>query len=209
MKKMIFLALILLCCGCRARYELTFNDNTISDNLSVSYPNNGVSNSQIDSIYSNSFYALGRDHLYNYRNNSSNSTILINYSYDYNVSEFDLANIPNNCFTDFNFVNEDNKYYFFVDGMFKCGYYAYEHLDSLDIVISTNHVVIQENADEKKNGKYIWHVNPDNESFSLRFVTSEKIKNNNFKYYLLGFSLLFIIVCIFFVVRKFRFKNEI
>ena len=67
--------------------------------------------------------------------------------------------------------------------------------------------VLQNNANEIKNGKYIWHINPEDENFSLRFITSKDVINTNSKYYIIGLSLL-LVVCIFFIVRKFKVRKE-
>lgn len=205
MKKLYILICILLCCGCKARYEIKFNDNKIDDRLSVTYSKN-------DEIF-RSFVSepiLAIDNVpYDLNENNTGDYVNLNYTHSFSVDEYSKARIPSSCFTNYNFIEEDNKYYFVIDGDFLCRHIAYNYFDSLDIVISTNHVVIENNAGEVKNGKYIWHVNPDDETFSLRFIISKSVKNENSKYYLLGFSVLFIGVCIFFVVRKFKTKNEI
>ncbi len=209
MKKIFILLFVFLCCGCSAKYEISFIDNYITDNLSVTYKRNNETNSQIDSLFSNSFYSLGREKLYNYKNNSNSSFISFDLSYKYDVNDYAIANIPNNCFTNYQFFKENDKYYFFADGSFKCGYYAYEYLDSLDIVISTNHVVFDDNSDEQKNGKYIWHVDPNTDDFSLRFVVSDNVKKNNIIMYFL-FSILFLILLFgLYIFYRNRKNNEI
>ena len=129
----------------------------------------------------------------------------LNYTHSFGNDEYSKAFVPNSCFSSFNFIKEDDKYYFIADGDFLCRHIANVYFDSLDIVISTNHVVIQDNADEKKNGKYIWHVNPDSETFSLNFVVSSQVRGGNFKSYFWGvFSIVGIgvIVCIYIIKIK-------
>ncbi len=174
MKKYIILLFILLCCGCSAKYEISFIDDNISDSLTVTYPRNGQTDSQINDNFSNSFYSIGRSNLYNFKNLSNDNDVIINLSYNYSSDFYKSSNIPNSCFEHFKFMNDDDKYYLFASGTFKCGYYAYEYLDSLDIIINTNHDVIENNADEVIDDKYIWHVNTADNNFELKFITSKE-----------------------------------
>ena len=205
MKKVCILVCILLCCGCKARYEIKFNDSKIDDKLSITY---SKEDDAFRSFAPNPLNAL--DNIpYDLKSNDAGNYINLNYTHSFDVENYSRAYVPSTCFSNYNFIKEDDKYYFFVDGEFLCQHIAYVYFDSLDIVISTNHVVLQENADEKKNGKYIWHVNPGNDSFSLRFVTSSKVKNNKSNHVLFGGGLLLFGAFIFFVVKKMQNKNEI
>lgn len=174
MKKLLFLLFVLLCCGCSAKYEISFIDDNISDSLTITYPRDGQTDSQINDNFSNSFYSIGRSKLYNFENLSNENDVVINLSYGYNLINFKSSNIPNSCFEHFKFMDDDDKYYLFANGTFKCGYYAYEYLDSLDIIIDTNHDVIENNASEVIGDKYIWHVNTNDNNFELKFITSKK-----------------------------------
>ncbi len=195
MKKIYILICILLCCGCRAKYEIKFSDNSINDNLSVTYSKN---DEIIRSFAPDPLYALGdNQYVLNTKDNGRNMDL--SYTYNFNTDDYSKAFIPNSCFSSFNFIKEDGKYYFMADGEFLCKHIANKYFDSLDIVIDTNHVVIQSNADEVKKGKYIWHINPDSEEVSLKLVVSEKIiKNNSNTYFwgvisIVGIGVLFII----------------
>lgn len=174
LKKLYILICILLCCGCSAKYEIDFKDNNISDKLSITYSKN---DEIIRSFAPDPLFAL--DNIpYDLETKDNGDSIDLKYSYTFTTSEYSNAFIPASCFTSFNFVNENDMYYFIADGEFLCSHIANKYFDSLDIVISTNHLVVQNNADEIKNGKYIWHVNPD-EEISLRFIVSSKVANTS------------------------------
>ena len=151
-------------------------------------------------------YAID-NYIYNLNENNKGDSISLNYNYSFDTVQYSRAFIPSSCFSNYNFIEEEDNYYFIVDGEFLCRHIANNYFDSLDIVISTNHVVLQNNANEIKNGKYIWHVSPEDENFSLRFITSKDVINTNSKYYIIGLSLL-LVVCIFFIVRKFKVRKE-
>ena len=212
MKKFLIIITLLLCCACSARYEIELVDDKVHDNLSVSFDRQGLTDSQVSDFYSGSFYALGRDKIYNFSNNRVSDKIMINYNYDYRINEFSNANIPNSCFDIFKFFGDDDKYYLFASGVFKCSYQEYVKLDSLDIVVSTNYTVLENNADEVKDDKYIWHVDVNSSDFSLRFITNkqkinEKKKSINIvqvSLYIGIFGVVALVVALFVLIKNKR-----
>ena len=183
MKKYLVLFLIILCCGCSAKYNISFIDDKITDEIVVSYERSGESNDDIIETFSDAFNSIGRDKFYNFKDMSDNYNVNAHLNYEFDVNNYDDANIPNSCFETFKFLSDDEKYYLFAQGAFKCGYYAYEELDSLDVVISTNHAVLENNADEVDNNKYVWHIDSNSDNVNIRFVvkkkTASKIESRN------------------------------
>lgn len=205
MKKICILICILLCCGCKAKYEINFNGNKINDKLSVSYSKD----EEILRPYApDPLYAVDNNP-YNLKSNTKGDYTDLKYTYTFNIEQYSKAFIPSSCFSSYNFLETDDKYYFLIDGEFLCSHIAFNYFDSLDIVISTNHVVIDDNADEKKNGKYIWHVSPDDEELSLRLITSKAVKKSHSLLYLFGGLSLFVVGLIFVAINKNRSRNEI
>lgn len=178
-KKYIIIFLILLCCGCRTKYELDFNDTTINENLTIKYDRSEQTDEQLNEYYKNTYFAIGREKYYNFENKSTKNEVILNFNYKYDISDFKLSNIANSCFTNFKFVADEEKYYFLTTGPYKCLNYEYINLDVLDIVISTNHNVLENNADEIKDNKYIWHVSQENNNISIKFVTDKRKKEIN------------------------------
>lgn len=181
MKKYLILGLIILCCGCSAKYNISFIDDSITDELMVMYERNGETDADIDGTFTESFNSIGRDKYYSFKNLSTNKEIKASLSYEFSTENYSNANIPGSCFEAFKFLSDDDNYYLFAQGAFKCSYYAYEELDSLDITINTNHVVLENNADEVKNNKYIWHIDPNDDDVNIRFVTKKEIVKNSIK----------------------------
>ena len=181
MKKYLILGLIILCCGCSAKYNINFVDNKITDEIVISYERGGETDDEINGIFSDSFNSIGRDEFYSFKNLSTKKEVIGNLSYEFSTENYSNANIPNSCFEAFKFLYDDDNYYLFAQGAFKCSYYAYEELDSLDITINTNHVVLENNADEVKNNKYIWHIDPYDDDVNIRFVTKKEIVKNSIK----------------------------
>jgi len=187
LKKYIIVFVLLLCCGCTAQYELDFNDKTISENLTVKYNRENETDEQIKQFYEKAFYAIGKEIYYNFDNSkSTKQNIVINYNYDYDTSNFNSSYFANSCFKYFQFSSNEDKYYLFANGPYKCLTYEYTNIESLDIIITTNHNVLENNANEIKDNKYIWHINQDNyENVNIKFITDNKenpqIKQREYK----------------------------
>ena len=71
------------------------------------------------------------------------------------------ANI-NSCFDAFSFVTNNNDYILSTSKGFKCMFVDYNEVDSVEIIITSNHEIIESNADELKNNKLIWNINDEN-----------------------------------------------
>lgn len=174
-KNLILILLFIICCGCNARYELELNDKQISEKLNVSYPRTNESDAELEQIYTNYLYAINRDSFYEFNNKSTNDTINLQFNYDYKNNNLKTSNLIKSCVEYFDFFEEDNKFYLTANGAFKCSFYEYVKLNSLDISITTNHNVIENNANEVKNGEYIWHIDLKNlENIEIKFITDNK-----------------------------------
>ena len=180
MKKGIIILAIFICCGCSAKYEISLIDDEITDNLTVSYARSDETSSELNEFYSDSIYALNNS-FYKFIDKSTNNEVKLNFNYEFSTSNYNSAILPNSCFETFSFLSDEDKYYIFTDGAFKCNYYEYVDLDSFDVVVNTNHVVLENNADEVKNNKYIWHVDPNSDDVNIKFVVKKKT-SNKFKF---------------------------
>ena len=175
MKKYLVLFLVILCCGCSAKYNINFIDDKITDEIVVSYERYGETDDDIEGLFYNTFSLIhDSDKFYSFKNLSTDENVIGKLSYEFNASNYDDSYIPNSCFESFRLLDDDDKYYLFAQGAFKCDYYAYEELDSLDIVINTNHAVLENNADEVSNNKYVWHIDPNSDNVNIKFVVKKK-----------------------------------
>lgn len=182
MRKCLIIFLVIVCCGCSAKYNMSFIDNKISDELVVSYEKNGESNDDISGIFSGIFSLMNDSNdFYYFKNLSTKKNVVGSLNYEFDINNYDNSYIPNSCFSTFEFLSDEDKYYLLAQGTFKCGYYAYEELDSLDVIINTNHVVLENNADEVKDNKYIWHISTYDEDVNIRFVVKNEVVKNSYK----------------------------
>ena len=119
-------------------------------------------------------------------------------------------NTPNNVFNIFSSYPLDDiikKYH--LDN-----YYELKQIHS-DIVINTNHEVIDNNADEVVDGKYVWHIKKDVNDYELKFITSKKSvvvkKKIDIKLLMyIGFSsAVFLLLLILGIIIKHKRVNKI
>lgn len=177
LKKLIVLFIILLCCGCTAQYRIDFTDDEIIENFTIRYERSGETDSQLKDYYTNSIFAIDNKSFLNFNIGDSDSdSVDLKFDYTYDVNNYKYSNLASGCFSVFNFFTEENEYYFMANGPFLCTIYQYVDLESLDVVITTNHNVISHNADEISDDKYIWHIDSSNyDDVSIYFVTDSNV----------------------------------
>ena len=57
--------------------------------------------------------------------------------------------------------------------------------------------------------EYLKGIKINDETFSLRFITSHKTINNNSKYYETGIIIFLSFICFVFIIKKIKNKNEL
>lgn len=216
----ILMLLLMICCGCNARYKIELNDKQITEHLNISYPRTNESDTELEQIYTNYLYAINRDSFYNFNNKSTDDTVDLQFNYEYKKDNLNNSNLIKSCVEYFNFFEEDNKIYLTATGAFRCTFYEYVKLNSLDISITTNHNILENNANEVKNGEYIWHIDLNNpKNINIKFITDNKVskqwkkENNKIKYknilIRVGISSGVIILLTLFIAIKHKRVNKI
>ena len=56
----------------------------------------------------------------------------------------------------------------------------YNEVDSVEIIITSNHEIIESNADELKNNKLIWNINDENAKDKQIYVKFGELRELNF-----------------------------
>ena len=93
---------------------------------------------------------------------------------------------------------------------FKC-YEYYENLETVKVVLKTNHKVISTNADEQNGDTYIWNFSKDsNKSINVSYYKSDVKKSVNIKGIVIVLCIVsFIGIVSYFVLKKMKKSNEI
>lgn len=180
MKKIILILFIILLTGCQIKYQLNFEDENLIESINIELPSNeerkinDIKKYEAYSTFDNSFKTL-----YETKYTEEKNSFTANYQYTYNFDEFRHALYINNCFDAFSFVTSGNNYILSTSKGFNCMFVDYNKVDSVEITITTNHVVVENNADEVINDKLIWKINDDNATDKNIYVKFGEVRQLN------------------------------
>lgn len=182
MKKIIFLSLLLLIVtGCDVQYELEFNDDTLNETIQVTLDNS--MEREIEQIQNRQVYAIFNNYdqnLYNVDYSKGLTNFKATYTYTYEASNFNQSLFNNNCFDAFSFVKQDNNYILSTSEGFKCMTVEYFPIENLNLTLTTNHEVIETNADKIEGRKYIWEINNNNADEKEIYIKFGEVRQRNF-----------------------------
>lgn len=176
MKKKIFLILLpLLLTGCTINYDLVINENNISETITGSVEKSEYEIKDTDTSL-NDFYVLINEDVNPvitendlYKKKIINTDNGIDYKYTYNYkNNYDKSRIINTCFEN-HIIDETEDYYNIkLSGQFYCLY-----SDKIYINVTSNYVVLENNADKVDGNKYKWTIdNSDNVNIALTISKS-------------------------------------
>lgn len=211
-RKIIILSLFsLFLCGCTAQYNLEIKNDEFRENIKINFDSNDKG--AYEYFSDNKFYAImdGISNFKEYKKESKNKEN-IEFSYTYEGVEFNKATSLSSCFKAYNVIDEDGYYIISTSKGLTC---ATEEntvlLDNLDVVIKTNHIVKDNNADEVDGYVYTWHFDENNYDEKSIYIELDKDKfvfnyeNEFIKRILLYVSILVVVASItIFVVKKFK-----
>lgn len=186
MKKLITILMIILLTGCSCNYELSIQNNKIYETLKI----NGVTNEIPPNV---DLETLSNG---NYTKNIIDDTVT--YNSNYSMNNYKESNLLN-CFDSYNIQSGDETYIIRTGKKFKCYPYQYSDFDvltydQLEIVIKTNHKVINHNATKVENNTYYWYIDDKNvNNAEIYFEIDKNIKNYDYIYMIILFLGILII----------------
>lgn len=198
-KKLIIILLsIFLLTGCNPKFTYSISDGSITEQVEISFDQDYTDKE----IKNNAnYYGIGEDNGYTLsilRNDIlSVKTISKKSSLE---TFFNNSNIYfKRCFDNvyYSYDKSKKRSYIGTSEGFKCMYFDYLELDSIDVSIKTFNKVYENNADESKFGVYTWHFNKENASNKkITFVVGNSAYVWYYKYRFLFIGLLAIGVSI-------------
>ena len=133
----------------------------------------------------------------------------------YSLDKFNESNIFSFCYDAHNVVIDKDSILITTSNKFKC-YDIYKELENFDIVLKTNHKLIETNADEIDGYIYKWHVsksNANNKPISIKIYKDKYVFNyeNEFtiKVGIITFAILTILTIVFIIRRRVKKANKI
>ena len=181
MKKLILILLIIILTGCDVKYELEFKDDQLIENINLKLSSS--EENKINDLKQYKAYAIFDNEyqqLYNVDYNNNLFSFSANYEYTYNYDSFRHATYIDTCFDAFSFTVQDDNYTLTTSKGFNCMMLDYNKVDNMEIAITTNHVVIESNADEVKGKRYIWNVDDENASEKEIYIKFGPVEERNF-----------------------------
>lgn len=155
--------------GCTVDYNLDFTDTELSEVININLDSSENNEKNIESMnYSaqyeaNALSINGNTKKYSFNGKQTKSGYTGSFSYDYSIEDFNKARLIRECYDSFNFVKTEKGYQIVTSDIFRCGVYSYMKVDKYTITITSNHKVIENNADQVEKNKYTWIINPNGE----------------------------------------------
>lgn len=176
-KCFILTALLVLLTGCTINYNLTIDNNSVNESISGSANKSEYELGNGDTGL-NLFYTLiekdvpalvNDDSLYNKDITETDNGINYDYTYTYK-NNLDKARVINECFEN-HYIDETDEYYNIkLSGEFYCLY-----SNKIDINVTSNYAVLDNNAKKVNGNKYTWTID-DSNSVDIALTVSKTVK---------------------------------
>lgn len=184
-KKIIFCTFLLIfITGCDATYNLKINENSFDEEVNFSVSKDLVDYDIILSYYNSKIpisldSSNNNDTFYKALLDSDDNNYYLKYHYKHDINTLEDSYFINNCYSDFNFKEEDNQFVISTDQNFKCIYGDDgTEIDSVLINIVTDLKVSFNNADQVVGNTYSWKVDKTNYLNKPINIVMEKEKDN-------------------------------
>lgn len=154
MKKLLMVMLLILVSGCSCKYNLSIKNAQIKETLTINGVTTGIPE-QADLVNIST-------HEYSKNLNGN----ILEYQTSYYLNNYKTSDFLT-CFDSYTFLEEENNYILRTGKKFKCLPYQYNDFDilrydKLEITLTTNHQVLDSNADYVEKGVYHWFITADN-----------------------------------------------
>lgn len=166
MKKLLLVILIFLVTGCTAQYNLTIDQSTIKENVTVVLPKTIVTDDQLQPYLQNGnkVYPSSSDSsLYKSDLTEDDGNYYLAYEYSHDYEMFNQSMFVKKCYQEVSLKSNEETISLVTSNQFNCikmedGAY----LDNVDINITTKLKVKSHNADKVNGNTYTWNINESN-----------------------------------------------
>ena len=207
-KTIILLITLLLLTGCKATYNINFNE-TIDEEIKIYTENENINKAnQKDAEH---FYEKiddwERGHEF-YKKERYTDLDFTGYKYtdSFNYEDYDAISQLRKCYDNFTFTKND-----FIElktsNEFLCATY-YNEVESMELTIDSKYSIVGSNADETDGNKHIWHINKTNyknKPIILKIDTTKEAvikKEKKINVKMIATITVFIILNIAFIITK-------
>ena len=214
-KKIILLLLLFTLVGCTSEYNLKISDEKFEEKFITNiYPNDtkylkveGIEDDdKVSAFINNDQYPIynNYDIIYDKEVTEKDGYQQVSLKYDYKPEEFKDSHVLNLCFEDVTYKNTDTYFSFNLKGDFYCLY-----TEQIDINITTDNKVVENNADSVKGNTYTWHISrndDNNKSIQIKIKKGDTVVAKTSK--IIFFVIIFIlIISAFIFIHKKKKRN--
>lgn len=230
-KKMILLIIFLFAItGCTTQYDLTIDESSFDESITVKAPKNEFTGNDIK-VYSQQDIPItqetGQTRFYNNSMTEDNSNYYLKFNYLHDINTITKSYFITNCYQNANISETDEDIKISTSSEFMCinmdeGW----HNDAVQINITTDLKVIENNADEINDNTYTWNINTNNytnkpinltiqKKTTLKKVANDIEKNmeknsaSKDLFIIYGGIALLLILVILFIKLKLKKNNQI
>lgn len=219
-KKLYILLLIFLSTACSAKYEISINNDKIIEKLNVLETNTSIFDVELDNgiTLRNAFEDITLSDEFVKANGTlkhinSDSKIGIEYKNILEINNYSKSNVLNQCY-DNPTVDITDEYFYVDSGVYFTCFDNYNYLESIEVILKTNHKVLDNNADEVKGDKYIWNITKTNykdKNIEIKLSMTEYKKNYTFIIIVVSIVLIVLIAGLIILnifIKKYKNKNK-
>lgn len=207
MKKILLILLILLLTGCKATYNISFDEKNINESIKIYTNNSNIENANqktIDKV-SDELYNFEYDYeYYNKEKYQEGNNTGYNYTYSFDYDTYNLYTELKKCYDDFNYSNGDYTT-LKTSNEFTCFNY-YPEIEEITINITSKYEITEANADQKDGNTYTWIINQKNyknKPINIRINKKKEYKENKVNNKLIiTFSIFIILILILLFMKK-------
>ena len=217
MKKIIILICVLFLTGCNATYEITIKDNKIKEKLTLIELDQSLFDVEDDTGWTlrdvfESQITNKKDEFsvekYTVKDLSDNDKLGLEYNSKDTKSLINSSAI-NQCYENPKINIDEDLIEFSTGSTFKC-YEYYNNLETITIVLKTNHEVVSSNAQTVEDNEYTWVLDKDSEKNIEFSYKIKEVKEFNF------ITILAVVIAILaigftslYIYRKSKDENKI
>lgn len=230
-KILILILVMFMISGCTAEVNLEISADTIKESVDITAYQDAIYSKDILKtsfrdyipIYASVVIVDAEDDLpvssvlyYDKTETDLGNGYLFNYSYDFPIEDYSNARTIKNAFKsyDISVNNSDNTLLLSTDSEGILYFDDYEVLDEVTINITTDYVVLENNADKVEDGVYTWVFTRDSEKsinilIDIEKSISEREADNTKNMTIISTILGIIVIILLFLFIKTRKNNKL
>ena len=212
-KYLFLLILLVILSGCDVNYEVHITKDFIKEKIDLC---ENIETAKLKkSLYGDKYFTdllldiqIGYEYYTGELNIKDEKTVCYNYNeYEHLLENYQYDTLAFQCYDNISLFKENGKIVFETSG-FNC--YDYNsNLDNVVITLTSDYKVLEHNANEVNNNKYIWKFDKDNlDNANINLILSDKINKSLFKtIFVVSLIIFILIIGLIYILKKNKYKK--